>query len=99
MAKVRGEEGSVTLAAMRAYDNAAGPDIDAEEPINGGRLACWEAPAEVGGGTGREGRPQGRKLIVLMHSVEEAQSKGSAFRAEWTKWSYWYQAKTAKSRW
>lgn len=46
MEGVHGEEGSVTLAVMWVYDNAAGADIDEEEPINGAvspveRLPLW----------------------------------------------------------
>lgn len=46
MEGVHGEEGSVTLAVMWVYDNAAGADIDSEEPINGAvspveRLPLW----------------------------------------------------------
>lgn len=50
MVGVHGEEGPVTLAVMWVYDNAAGADIDAEEPINGAVSPVEKLPLRWSGG-------------------------------------------------
>lgn len=67
MEGVHGEEGSVTLAVMWVYDNAAGADIDSEEPINGAVSPVERLPLWLGrlGGCWGGGRGRKRRIIEI----------------------------------